>query len=62
MAKNQHRKAHAFIKHLAKAFQPHPSENEPKKEEALIQLLKTSHQLKPPSTVSKELKFKTSTA
>jgi hypothetical protein len=31
-------KAHAFAEHLAKVFQPHPSENEPG-EEALAQLL-----------------------
>jgi hypothetical protein len=27
-------KAHAFVEHLAKVFQPHPSENEPEEEEA----------------------------
>jgi hypothetical protein len=33
-------KAHTFAEHLAKFFQPHPSENEPE-EEALTQLLET---------------------
>jgi hypothetical protein len=41
-------KAHAFAEHLAKVFQPHPSENEPEEEEALIQLLETPYQLEPP--------------
>jgi hypothetical protein len=36
------KKAHAFAEHLAKVFQPHPSENEPE-EEALTQLLGTSY-------------------
>jgi hypothetical protein len=49
-------KAHAFAEHLTKGFQLHPSENEPEKEEALIQLLKTPYQ----PTVSKNLKFKKS--
>jgi hypothetical protein len=38
-------KKHA--EHLAKVFQPHPSESEPV-EEALIQLLETPYQLEPP--------------
>jgi hypothetical protein len=41
-------KAHAFAEHLADVFQPHPSENEPEEEEALIQLLETPYQLEPP--------------
>jgi hypothetical protein len=40
------KKAHAFAEHLAKVFQPHPSENEP--EEALAQLFETPYQLEPP--------------
>jgi hypothetical protein len=32
-------KAYAFANHLADGFQPHPSENKPEEEEALIQLL-----------------------
>jgi hypothetical protein len=36
-------------KHLADAFQPHPSENEPEEEEALIQLLGSSYQHEPPT-------------
>jgi hypothetical protein len=42
MGENKHRKTHAFIKHLARVFQPHPSENE--KEEALTHLLETPYQ------------------
>jgi hypothetical protein len=41
-------KAHAFAEHSANVFQPHPSKNEPEREEALIQLLKTPFQLEPP--------------
>jgi hypothetical protein len=37
---------HAFAKHLAEGFQPHPSENKP--EEALTHLLETPYQLEPP--------------
>jgi hypothetical protein len=44
----QVKKAHAFPEHSANVFQPHPSENEPEEEEALIQLLETSYQLDPP--------------
>jgi hypothetical protein len=40
-------KAHAFTEHLAKVFQPHHSEKEPKEEEALIQLPETPYQLEP---------------
>jgi hypothetical protein len=47
-ARNNIEKAHDFAEHLAKVFQTHPSENEPEEEEALIQLLKTPYQLKPP--------------
>jgi hypothetical protein len=32
-------KAHAFAEHLAKVFQPHPSENQLEEEEELMQLL-----------------------
>jgi hypothetical protein len=41
-------KAHAFAKHLANIFQPHPSENQPEEEDALTQLLETPYQLEPP--------------
>jgi hypothetical protein len=41
-------KPHAFAKHIADVFQPHPSENEPEEEEALIQLLESPYQLEPP--------------
>jgi hypothetical protein len=34
-------KPHACTEHLAKAFQQHSSQNQPNKEEILIQLLKT---------------------
>jgi hypothetical protein len=37
--------AHAFAKHFAQVFQPHPLENTP---EGLIQLLETPYQLEPP--------------
>jgi potassium voltage-gated channel Eag-related subfamily H protein 8 len=46
-ARSNVEKTHAFAEHLAKVFQPHPSENEPK-EQALIQLFETLYQLKPP--------------
>jgi hypothetical protein len=32
----------------ANVFQPHPSENQPQEEEALMQLLETPYQLEPP--------------
>jgi hypothetical protein len=41
-------KAHTFAEHLTEVLQQHPSENEPKEEEALIQLLETPYQQKPP--------------
>jgi hypothetical protein len=53
---------HALAKHLADGFQPHPSENESKEEEPLTQLLEPSYQLDHDSNISKELKFKTSSA
>jgi hypothetical protein len=34
-ARSNVERAHAFAEHLAKIFQPHPSENEPEEEEAL---------------------------
>jgi hypothetical protein len=46
-AKSNVERAHAFARHLAKVFQPHPSENEPEEEKALIQLRETSYQLEP---------------
>jgi hypothetical protein len=39
---------HASAEYLAEVFQPHPSEDEPEEEEALIQLLETPYQLEPP--------------
>jgi hypothetical protein len=53
-------KAHAFAEHLANVFQPHPSENEPEEEEALIQLLETPYQLQTPISRLRALKFKKS--
>jgi hypothetical protein len=48
-ARSNVEKAHAFAEHLANVFQPHLSENEPEEEEeALMQLLVTPYQLKPP--------------
>jgi hypothetical protein len=35
-ARSNGEKAHAFAEHLANVYQPHPSENEPQEEEALI--------------------------
>jgi hypothetical protein len=42
------KKAHAFTEHLAEVFHPHPSENESKGKETLIQLLETPYQLELP--------------
>jgi hypothetical protein len=47
-ARSNTEKAHAFAEHLENVFQPHPSENEPDEEEALIQLLENPYQLEPP--------------
>jgi hypothetical protein len=41
-------KAHAFAEHLANVIQPHPLENQPEEEEALMQLIETPYQLEPP--------------
>jgi hypothetical protein len=60
LARSNVEKAHAFAEHLAEVFQPHPTENEPEEEEALIQLLETPNQLEAPIIISKELKFKKS--
>jgi hypothetical protein len=38
----------ATPEHLGKAFQPHPSQNEPEEEEALIPILVIPYQLEPP--------------
>jgi hypothetical protein len=46
-ARSNVEKTNSFAEHLAKVFQPHPSENEPE-EEALTQLLETPYQLIPP--------------
>jgi hypothetical protein len=40
-------KAHAFARHLAEVFQPHPVGN-PQEEEAIIQFLETPYQLEQP--------------
>jgi hypothetical protein len=47
LGKKQHRKRTCFAEHLADVFQPHPSENESKEEEALIQLQDIPYQLEP---------------
>jgi hypothetical protein len=47
-ARSNVEKAHSFAEHLANVFQPHPSENQPQGEEALMQLFETTYQLKPP--------------
>jgi hypothetical protein len=44
LGNKQRRKTTCF----RKSFQPHPSENEPEEEEALIHLLGTPYQLEPP--------------
>jgi hypothetical protein len=59
-ARSSVEKAHAFAEHLANVFQPHPLENQPEKEEALMQHLETPTNSNHQSTVSKELKFKKS--
>jgi hypothetical protein len=43
-----------FAKQLGKVFQPHPSENKPKEEEALIENLETLCQLEPPNQPSQK--------
>jgi hypothetical protein len=48
-ARRNIKKTHAFAEHLARVFQPHPSENEPEVEEALTQFLETPYQLEPPN-------------
>jgi hypothetical protein len=63
MGENKHRKSTRFAKHLAKVFQPHPSENEPEKEEALTHLLEVPTNSNHQSTALKDQKFrKSSTA
>jgi hypothetical protein len=47
-ARTNTEKAYTFAKHLAKVFQPHPSENEVEEEEAIIHLLETPYQPDPP--------------
>jgi hypothetical protein len=47
-AKSNVKRANAFAEHLADDFQQHPSGNESEGEEAVIQLLETPYQLKPP--------------
>jgi hypothetical protein len=53
-------KAHAFAEHLANVFQPHPSENYPKRQKHLNNFsrppINSNHQL----SFSKEFKFKKS--
>jgi hypothetical protein len=46
-------KAHAYTEHVAKVFQLFPSENEPKEEDTLIQLLDAPYQLEPPVNLLK---------
>jgi hypothetical protein len=41
-------KADTLAKHLAEDFQPYPSKDEPKEEEALLQLVEVPYQLEPP--------------
>jgi hypothetical protein len=44
-ARSNVEETHAFAQHLAKVFQPHPSENESEEEETLILLLDIPYQL-----------------
>jgi hypothetical protein len=55
-ARSNAKKAHVFAEHLANN-QPHPSENKPKEEEALLQLLETPYQLEPPINRLKRAEF-----
>jgi DNA polymerase IIIc chi subunit len=55
-------KAYALAEHLADVFLPHSSENEPKREEAHIQLREDLTNSNHQSTVSKELTFKKTAA
>jgi hypothetical protein len=48
LARSNVKNACAFAEHLAKVVHPHPPENEPEDEEALIQLPETPDQLQPP--------------
>jgi hypothetical protein len=59
-ARSNVKKAHTFTEHSAQGFLPHPKENEPEEEEALIQLRRPLTNSNRQSTVSKELKFKKS--
>jgi hypothetical protein len=59
-ARSNVEKVHAFTEHLAHVFHPHPSENEPEEEQALIQLLEALTNSNHQSNVSKEQKFKKS--
>jgi hypothetical protein len=61
-ARSNVEKARAFAEHLANVFHLHPSENEPEDEEAFVQRLETPTNSNHQSTVSKELKFKKSSA
>jgi hypothetical protein len=47
-------KAHAFAKYLVDVFQLRPLENEPKEEEAHMQLIEAPYQLEPPRNASKD--------
>jgi hypothetical protein len=47
-ARSDMENAHAFAKHPADVFQSHLSENEPKEEAAIIQLVEVPYQLEPP--------------
>jgi hypothetical protein len=53
LARSNIEKAHAFAKHLADVLQLHPSENEPKEEEALTQLLEAPNNSNHHSNASK---------
>jgi hypothetical protein len=57
LGKKQCQKSTCFAEHLASVFQPHPSENEPEEEEALIQLLEIPYQLKPPINCLKRVEI-----
>jgi hypothetical protein len=48
LGEKQRRKARAFAKLPAEVPQPHPSDNKPEGEEALIQLVASPYRLQPP--------------
>jgi hypothetical protein len=48
LARSNSKRVHAFTKHLAQVFQPHPTESETEDEKTLTLLLEKPYQLEPP--------------